>query len=100
MLSVLCSAGDWQCSVFSYCTSCCDAQIRQGLTPNYSVLVLTGFYQGENSHSIWPVRMGSCVGTVPTTQSSQEICEGPCQAQAQTAIAEVRGQPLRYSLWK
>lgn len=83
--------------MFSYCISLSQSSDLTKLkTPGHSVvLVLTGFDHREDSHSIWPVRMGSCVGAVPTTQSSQEIRK----AQAQTAIAEVRGQPLRYSLW-
>lgn len=59
------------------------------------VLDLTGFY-----HRILTLSglSGWCAGTVPTTQSSQELYEGPCQAPVQTATAEVRDQPLRYSL--
>lgn len=37
--------------------------------------------------------------TVPTTQSSQEMCGGLCHSQPRAALVEVRGQPLRYSLW-
>lgn len=99
MLSVICGAEDWQCAVFVHCISCRNAQTGQGITPNHSVLVLTGFYHRADSHSIWPVRTRSGVGAVLTTQSSLEICGGPRQAQAQTAIVEVRGQPLRYCLW-
>lgn len=64
---------------FIYFTSCCDAKT---------------FYHGEDSHSIWPCQDG-VMCRYCTTQASEEICEGPRQAQAQTVVAEVRGQPLR-----